>query len=68
MLESFEILMVFSSLWDLGERESVEDRQLTTYHSDNLGNKVLGLAVPFDAIVEPGPADCISDTALQIFR
>ena len=68
MWESLEMLVAFSSLGDLGEREFMKDWQSTTYHPNDLGNKVLGLVVPFDCTVNPSLVDCILDTALQIFR
>jgi len=68
MWESFEILVAFSSLGDLGEREFMKYWESTTYHPTDLRDKVLGLAVPFDPIVKPSLVDCISNTALQILR
>jgi hypothetical protein len=65
---SFEILVEFSSLGDLGEREFMKDWQSTTYHPDGLCNKMLGLVVPFDPIVKPSLVDCILNTVLQILR
>jgi hypothetical protein len=68
MWELLEILMAFLSLGDLDEREFIKDWQWTRHHPNDLGNEVLGLAVPFDPIVNPSLVDCVSSTTLQFLR